>query len=153
MKIFGTIIELGLFRIYNPFKLPNDVFAEEITKGIQYYFDKPSPIRSLTAEIQARLINPLQTLTKQQLGDMPLTVVTTPFVATSRFEGELPTETDKKLAKTHEKLQYKTLLSSTNSKMEIIDDATHMSLIFDKTHSLQVVPHIIDIVDRVIGTN
>jgi len=148
----GTIAQLGLFRLYNPFELPEDIFPENVMKGIKYYKSKPSDFAGVHAEIQARLNNPLQTLTKQNLGDIPLTVVTAPFTATSRIKGEPASETDKKMAKSHEKLQYQTLSTSTISKMVIIDDSSHMSLIFKKEHALQVVSHIIDMVNEVTNS-
>jgi len=149
----GTIAQLGLFRLYNPFELPEDIFPVKVMEGIKYYKSKPNDFVGFHAEAQARFINPLQTLTKQKLGDTPLTVVTTPFDALSRFDGEQPTDTDKKIAKVHEELQHQTLLSSTKSKMVIIDESSHMSLIFKKEHALQVVSHIIDMVDQVIAPN
>ncbi|WP_448568145.1 alpha/beta fold hydrolase [Thalassotalea ganghwensis] len=143
--VFEVFAQLGVFRIYNPLALPEKVFPEHIMTAINYYRLLPKNFAGFIKEAQSIEASYQQTLNRQHLGDIPLVVVTGPFVALSRIEGEPPNETDEKMMEIHKSLQLKTLDSSTESKMEIIEGASHMSLIFDKNHASQVVKHILDL--------
>ena len=143
LSIMEVVTNLGLVRIYNLFSTPfKDGFPEHISEKIHYYNDKGTILAGFRGEISAKAVSSEQASKAENLGSIPLTIITTPLDKVQGRNGSPPVELDYIITKIHEKIQHKNLLSSTNSKMVIIEGADHMSLIFKKEHALQVVNHI-----------
>ena len=143
LNIMEVVANLGLVRILNLFSTPfDDGFPEHISQQIHYYNDKGTILAGLRGEFSAKAVSSEQASKAENLGSMPLTIITTPLGKVEGRNGKAPVELDYIMTKIHEEIQQKNLLSSTNSKMVIIEGSDHLSLIFKKEHALQVVNHI-----------
>jgi pimeloyl-ACP methyl ester carboxylesterase len=143
LNIMEVATKWGLVRISNLFSTPfKDGFPEHISEKINYYHHKGTILAGIRAEFYAKAVSSVQASKAENMGSMPLTIITTPLGEVVGRTGKAPVELDYIMTKIHEKIQQKNLFSSTNSKMVIIEGADHMSLIFKQDHALQVVGHI-----------
>ncbi|NQZ86505.1 MAG: alpha/beta fold hydrolase [Colwellia sp.] len=143
LSMMEVVTNLGLVRISDLFSTPfKDGFPEHISEKIHYYHDRGTILAGLRGEISAKAISSEQASKAENLGSMPLTIITTPLGEVMGRNGKAPVELDYIMTNIHDKTQQKNLLSSTKSKMVIIEGSDHMSLIFKQDHALQVVEYI-----------
>lgn len=143
--VFETLVSLGLTRLYSPFTSDiADEYPDEVMSQLNHIFNQTGVVHTLFTEMKASDTVMAQAAATGGLGEMPIIVIS----AAAPFPEHFLTKgmDKKKLRRDFDALQKEIVGISSNSRQIIMEDAHHMSLVFNQKHAEEASGHILQLV-------